>query len=477
MHAGQLAETADVAGCMAALAARLGTSGVLAASDDLARYEIGARYGAGRAAFVARPASTEEVAFVVQTCGRHGVDVIPQGANTSLVGAATPDASGGQCVLSLERHSKTFDLNVHNRSVRVAAGTRLSSLNEKLAPHRLWFPIDLGADPTIGGMVATNTGGTRFIRYGDVRRNVLGLELVLPDGSILDLMDSVRKNNTGLDAKHLFVGTGGKLGIVTHAILEVHPVPFETASAVLIPSSDDAVIQTLSALEDAFGMQLTSFEGMSQMALHCAFAHARNLRNPFEDGLPDYALLVEISHWGRFGLEGQSLQETLEAALADILGRDLITNAYVHDPANLWSIRHHISDSLKAQGRVIALDVSVPRDRLVGFRNEAQHAVRMLADHIIVADFGHVGDGGLHFNMIWPTAVPFREDKAEALREAVYSIVAAHGGSFSAEHGVGPFNERYYRMYVSQRKRELETRIQSLLNARHFPSAGDVAAR
>jgi FAD/FMN-containing dehydrogenase len=455
-------------GCIATLRAGMGPSGLLLPADGLARYESGARYGSGHAAFVARPASTDEVAFVVRSCNAHDVDFIVQGANTGLVGAASPDASGRQCVLSLERLNKRFELNVPNRSVKVSAGTTLSSINERLAPQGLWFPIDLGADPSIGGMIATNTGGTRFIRYGDVRRNVLGVEAVLPGGSILDAMDTVRKNNTGLDIKQLFIGTGGRFGVITEAVLEVQPLPRETATAILVPSSGDAVLETLSALEEAFGLQLTAFEGMSRTALDCVFSYAPKLRNPFDETLPDYALLIEISRWGRVGLAGAPIQETLETVLADILDTELITNAYVYDPANLWSIRHHISDSLKIRGRVIALDVSVPRDRFVRFRNEARAVVRRLAEHVLVADFGHVGDGGVHFNMIWPIEVPYRDDKVEALRRAVYDIVSAHKGSFSAEHGVGPFNARHYTEYVPQPKRELEERIWALLNSPHY---------
>lgn len=458
--------TANVAGCIASLAARLGGNAIYTADGDRAGYERGARYGIGRAAFVARPASTKEVSLVVETCARHGVGIVPQGANTGLVGASTPDASGSQCVLSLERLTRTLELNALNRSVRVSAGTRLSALNEALSPAGLWFPIDLGADPSIGGMIATNTGGTRFIRYGDVRKNVLGLEVVTRDGSILDLMDCVRKNNTGLDAKQLFIGTGGRFGIVTHAVLEVHTLPRETATALLVPSSDGAILDMLAAMEALLGPQLTSFEGMSGTALACAFDHVPKLRNPFAvDGLPDYALLVEISDWGSGGWRDRALQDQLEEGLADLLERGLIANAFVHDAENFWSIRHHISDSLKSRGRVIALDVSVPRDRFVRFRAEARAAVRALAGHVAVADFGHVGDGGTHFNMIWPDAVPYQAEVAEALRVAVYDIVRDHAGSFSAEHGVGPFNDHFHRKYVSKPKRDLEATIGAVIAA------------
>lgn len=445
--------------CIAILCERLGSKGVLTPDDMLAKYESGARYGSGRAAFVARPASTSEVSFVLATCRSHGIDLVVQGANTGLVGAASPDPSGHQGVLSLERHNRHFELNLQNRSVSVSAGTTLSAVNEKLAAHGLWFPIDLGADPSIGGMIATNTGGTRFLRYGDVRRNLLGVEVALEDGSIMDALDTVRKNNTGFDTKQLFVGTGGRFGVVTTAVLEVQPLPRDTATALLVPSSSEAIVENLLKLEAAFGLQLTAFEGMSRTALECAFSHASSLRNPFQEALPDYALLLEVSSWSLNRISTASLQETLEEELSEGFKSGLLVDAYLQDPANLWSIRHHISDGLKARGQVIALDVSVPRDHFTQFRQDAIAAVGRLADHILVADFGHVGDGGVHFNMIWPTLVPFSADVAENCRRAVYDLVAAAGGSVSAEHGVGPFNEHLVRDYVSPSKRGIEERV------------------
>lgn len=467
----------DIDGCIAALQLRLGVTGLYTAREDCARYEKGARYGAGRAAFVVRPASAEEVSFVVRTCSQHGVAIVPQGANTGLVGASTPDASGTQCVMTLERLTAAYELNRINRSVVVSAGMRLSALNEALRGDDLWFPIDLGADPSVGGMVSTNTGGTRFIRYGDVRRNVLGLEIVLPDGEILNLMEHVRKNNTGLDAKQLFIGTSGKLGIVTKAVLEVHPLPRASATAMLVPTSEESILAILVEMEDRFGPKLTSFEGMSGTALACALDHGQRLRNPFsEDGFPNYALLVEISDWGSEAGDS-ALQEMLEDNLAGMLDRELIGNAFMQDAENLWSIRHHISDSLKSQGSVIALDICVSRDRFVKFRTAARQAVHALAGHILVADFGHVGDGATHFNMIWPSEVPYDDEVAEALRVAVYDVVRDNGGSFSAEHGVGPFNEHFCDRYLTAGRRALEAAITAVLDPNPPRSNGQPAGR
>ncbi|MBB3396175.1 FAD-binding oxidoreductase [Rhizobium sp. BK060] len=446
----------DVEGCLTALLKLLGVNGLYTKREDLARYETGARYGVGQAAFVMRPASTQDVSLALRTCFDHNVAVLAQGANTGLVGASTPDASGHQAVLSFERMASGIQLNAINRSVGVSAGLSLSTLNTVLENAGLWFPIDLGADPTIGGMIATNTGGTRFIRYGDVRRNVLGLEVVLYDGTILNLMDQVRKNNTGFDAKQLFIGTSGQFGIVTRAVLEVQPLPKNTATALMVPTSSAGALDILVRLEDRFGPQLTSFEGISETALAVVFGEVPQLRNPFlTEPLPPYALLIEVSSWNSGGTGGDiedDLARELERAFED----GMIENAFTQDPVNLWSIRHHISDSLKRRGKVIALDVSVPRDRFIQFREEACERVLRQADFVMIVDFGHLGDGGVHFNMIWPHDVPYDVELVEELRTTVYDLVASHGGSFSAEHGIGPFNAHFYKRYVPAAKQKIE---------------------
>ncbi|WP_080581793.1 FAD-binding oxidoreductase [Sinorhizobium fredii] len=461
----------DIDGCISDLSVALGSNGLYTKREDLVRYETGARYGAGRAAFVMRPTSTAEVAAALKICVQRHVTVVPQGANTGLVGASTPDESGRQAVLSFERAASTLQLNHINRSIEVSPGVSLSKLNDFLESYGLWFPIDLGADPTVGGMIATNTGGTRFIRYGDVRRNVLGLEVVLHDGTILNFMDQVRKNNTGLDAKQLFIGTSGQFGIVTRAILEVHPLPQSTATALIVPSSPAGALDILVDLEEHFGPQLTSFEGISKTALSIALDGVPQLRNPFlNEELPPYSLLVEVSTWNKGGGANLTVDEALGRELERAFEAGKIENAFTQDAANLWSIRHHISDSLKLKGKVIALDVSVSRDRFVQFRDEACEEVKRLADFVLIADFGHLGDGGVHFNMIWPHDVPHDADLVERLRTAVYDLVAAHGGSFSAEHGVGPFNAHYYKRYVPSAKQTVEHLVAEALAARSLGS-------
>ncbi|HSW18351.1 MAG TPA: FAD-binding oxidoreductase, partial [Ramlibacter sp.] len=197
----------------------------LCAPEDLGRYEQGARYGSGRALCVMRPRTTEQVQRVMQVCARHRCRLVVQGANTGMTAASSPDASGSQVLLSLERFKAPLEIDAAARVARVGAGVLLSELNAAAAPHGLFFPIDLSADPCMGGMVATNTGGTRLMRYGDVRQNLLWLKAVLADehATLLDAANLVQKNNTGLDAKQLFVGTASSFGVVTELMVRLAP--------------------------------------------------------------------------------------------------------------------------------------------------------------------------------------------------------------------------------------------------------------
>jgi FAD/FMN-containing dehydrogenase len=438
----------------------LGTEGVLAPADGIESYQRGYRYGAGRALAVARPSTTEDLRAVVRYCFQHDLRLVPQGANTGLVAAGTPDDSGDQLILSLERLRAIEEVNVGDRTARVQAGTRLSALNRELSAHQLVFPIDLGADPTLGGMIASNTGGSRLLRYGDVQRNLLGLEVVLADAeaTVLSDMKGLRKDNSGIDLKQVFVGTGGTFGIICSAQLEVHRAPVQTATALLVPTRQEAIAPLLSALESDVGEFLAAFEGMSANALQAALHHNPRIRNPFgNDAVPAYTVLVELASVlrpDRVDLNG-ILTDLLGAYMS--AGDPFIADGRLGRSEDLWAIRHSISDGVRALGRIIAFDISVPRSRLPALRAQLLRAVHETYPFLRVCDFGHCGDGGDHFNIVWPNDVgpSYDPSTVETLRELVYdTVVRGFGGSFSAEHGVGPYNVAYYKRYTSAAERQ-----------------------
>ncbi|PQM26041.1 FAD-binding oxidoreductase [Sphingopyxis lindanitolerans] len=444
----------------------------LVAPEDAPPYEQGYRYGAGCAASVVRPASIAELRAIVTYCCRNDIGFLVQGANSGLVGASTPDDSGDQLLINLTRMTGIEELDVLDRAATVLAGTRLSAVNAAAASHQLCFPIDLGADPTIGGMVATNTGGARMLRYGDVRRNLLGLEVVLADADATIVTDlaGLRKDNSGFDWKQIFVGTGGAFGIVTRARIELHHLPQRTTAALVVPRGQEAVPRIIALLETALGDGLTACEGMSRNAMRAAFDHHPSLRDPFGGRIPDYVLLVEL---------GTSMPEAilpdLDAALAEAIGSALvgaspdIEDVLVGRPADFWAIRHSISDGIARSGQVIAFDIAVQRSKLPAFRSAALAMLASDFPQIQVCDFGHCGDGGDHFNLVWPTCdLPPEAERRpviEALRGAIYDLVVfGFGGTYSAEHGVGPHNQEYYDRYKPEPARALSGRLQSMFD-------------
>lgn len=448
----------------------LGEKGLLTAANGLVAYETGARYDRGSAAFVARPVSTDEVSAVVAYCVTNGIALVPQSGNTGLVSGSTPDESGSQGVLSLDRLTAPFELDRINRTVLAGAGLRLSDLNARLEKSELFFPIDLGADPRLGGMIATNTGGTRFLRYGDVRRNVLGLKIVLADqdGTVLDLSCDLRKNNTGVDWKQLFIGTSGAFGIVTECVLNVEPVPRQSATAFLIPSSTQKIPALLIAMEDALGSCLSAFEGMSGNAVRAALEHVPSLRNPFQGGVvPDFMILAEISRVNAPRDGEQKLNEVMEEVLSAIWEGEesLLVDAFVGPPHEIWALRHALSEGVKHTGKLIAFDLSFRRGEVMRFLDHMKAQIPARFPGVTICDFGHIGDGGVHFNLIVAKDDPRLADEAfePALRGYVFETAVKHfRGSFSAEHGIGRKNQAVYDRYTAADLRMLAAGLKAI---------------
>lgn len=446
MQAPPLPTLADV------LAKRLGTLGVIQDDDGKAPYEASARHGRGNACAVVRPTTTEELGWVVERLLEAEASFIVQGAGTGLVAGATPSAAGTQWIVSTQRLKERLEIDVTNRTATVSAGYRLSDLNQAAAEHGLFFPIDLGADPTIGGMVATNTGGARLVRYGGVRENLLDVRAVLTRSPANPVggQRGLRKNNTGLSWSQLLCGTFGAFGIVADATLKLHPLPRQTATALVATDSAVDAIDLLVSLEGELGEFLSAFEGISRNALAAVLRHG--VQSPFAEA-PAYAVLLELTTTipTRLGVD-------LETLLTDWLERHLaeerIKDAVLGKPEQLWRIRHSISEAVQGSGRMVAFDVAVPRSGFGDYRERAVQLVEKAIQGAVVYDFGHLGDGGIHLNVVVPAQAS--DASIGALRDAVYALtVNGFGGSFSAEHGIGPYNQRWYAKYTEPAKLEL----------------------
>lgn len=452
---------------LAALEGAIGSAHVLVDPADRERYQMDGRQLGGRTLAVLRPADTGQVAAILRLAAAHGVTVVPQGARTGLVGAGVADDRGEMLVLSLERLARAPEIDSANRSVTADAGVLLSTINDAAGAHGLFLAVDLGADPSIGGMIAANTGGARFLRYGDVRRNLLGIEVALADGkgSVVELGGALWKNNAGLDLKQLFAGASGSLGVITRATLALQPKPTAQVTALVALDRAEAALELIALLEARFGTLLTAFEGMSAAALDTAFAHVARLRAPFAGATPPYAVLVELSSGPV--LDEDALEAALGDALAEIMARanSPIVDVAVDRRGALWAIRHAIPEGLRAAGQVVACDIALRRGDVMRFRDVVTAEVAQRWPGLGVHDFGHIGDGGLHFNMVWPRERgPIDPAIAEAARDHVFmAVVERFGGSFSAEHGIGPRNIGHYVRFVPEAVRQMAGGIQKLV--------------
>ncbi|MDL5031351.1 FAD-binding oxidoreductase [Pelomonas sp. APW6] len=467
---------ASLTGFLDAASAICGEGQVLPGPAIEPRYLEPARYAAGQAAALLRPATADEAARLLPLCAAHGLRVVPQGAHTGLVRAATPDDAQRDVLLSTERLREVFAFDAWDRTLRVSAGYRLSEINERLAPHGLMLPIDLSADPSVGGLVSHNTGGTRMLRYGDVRANTLALRVALADGQVVQLGQGLQKDNAQLALHQLFIGASGALGLVLEATFRLAAVPRQQAVAMIAPRSLADVFPFYQRVMARFPSLVSAFEAISREAFAAALASPSEAQRWFAGQLPDYALLLELS--SELGADQLDLQALLQQLLEDEFG-EAVVDAVLGADADCWHLRHHISEGLRRRGKVVGFDVSLPRRHFMAFR-EAGRA--WLAEHFApatLADFGHLGDGGLHFNLVWPATEPLDE---AALREGVYALVRAHGGSISAEHGVGPQLQQAYWRHTDPAVLALSGDLQgqldpgALLAHTHWGAAATVAA-
>jgi FAD/FMN-containing dehydrogenase len=433
-----------------------------------APYETDALHGRGSAGCVLLPAAREDVAAIARLAGEHGVTLIAQGARTGLVGAAVPDATRTQCVLSLAKLDRVIELDVANRSVTVEAGMRVSALERVIAAHGLQFPIDIGSDPSIGGLVATNAGGSRLLKYGDVRRNVLGLEVVLADGdgTRIDALAPLRKNNTGIDVKQLFIGAGGALGIVTAASFELRKRERSSAAFFVALPDYAACAAALAAFEDAFGELLAAFEFIAAPTLAATLSAFADVRAPLRPDAGECFALVELAT-AMPGLDALLAERGTEL-LARLADAGLVADAAIDAAADFWRVRDAVPLAFATHGLPLPFDVAFRRTKLVPFLDELKRWVTQAHPLLTLHTFGHFGDGGAHLIVLVPNEARERYDavRCALMRSAVYRMVRAHGGSFSAEHGIGPANFAHYRQLCPEPLRAVAARLQATLDPR-----------
>lgn len=390
----------------------------------------------GHTAIMVSPSSTEEVSDIVRVCGRHKIGLVPQGGNTGLCGGAIPDQSGLQVLLSTSRMNRIRSVDPDDASITVEAGCILADVQAAAEKVDRLFPLSLSAEGScqIGGNLSTNAGGINVIRYGNARDQVLGLEVVLADGSVWNGLRSLRKDNAGYDMKQVFIGSEGTLGIITAATLRLYASPGETATALIAISSADTAVALLGHMQARLGDDILAFELVSDRCLRLVDRHVSGLRHPFE-GRHDWYVLTEVASRDGGG--------HIDAALADALEANLLLDAIVaksdSEAGQLWRMRHAISEAQRPEGACLKHDISLPIGRLGEFLDRSQALITEMQPEGRLVAFGHVGDGNLHYNVMQPVGADpgaFTTD-GQALSTAIYDLVAELGGSFSAEHGIG----------------------------------------
>ena len=454
------------------LTAIVGADHVLTGEADMAQHLVDwrGRYR-GAARCVVRPANTGEVSALVRACAQAGVAMVPQGGNTSLCGASIPDAGGAAVLINLSRMNTIRAIDPANNTITVDAGCVLQAVQEAACEAGRLFPLSLAAEGScqIGGNLSTNAGGVQVLRYGNTRELTLGLEVVLANGEIWNGMRGLRKDNTGYDLKHVFIGAEGTLGIITAAVLKLFPLPKTQTTCWLSLPDAAAAVNLINRAKSVFDARLTAFELVSETALGLVLQHIPQTQRPVAPA-PWYVLAefsdtapADVEHWLADCLDGGLLSDGVIAQSATQAGR-------------LWSLRENISEAQKIEGISIKHDIAVPVSRIPDFLAAADAALLAGWPGIRIVAFGHVGDGNLHYNLSKPAAGDNAAFIASqpAVNAVVHDIVHALNGSISAEHGLGQLKREEILRYKSATEMALMRAIKQALDPLGLMNPGKV---
>jgi FAD/FMN-containing dehydrogenase len=431
----------------------------------------------GHALAVLAPADVAAVQRVLAFCNEHRIGVVPQGGNTSYCGGATPDASSSQILLSLARLDRVRSVDVANYTLVAEAGCILADLQRAAADADRYLPLSLGSEGScmLGGNLSTNAGGLNVIHYGMARELVLGLEVVLPDGRLMETLSGLRKDNTGYDIKSLFLGAEGTLGVITAASIKLQPVPRAHATAFAAVRDPEAAVALLGALREASGDRVTSFELIPRIGVDLTTRHIPGVVDPLPS-VSSWYVLCELSS----PRVAEPLAVILEEALSEALKIGWVNDAAVAQSGRereaLWRLRESIPEAQRKDGASLKHDISVPVSQVPRF---IQVAGDWVAQHIpqgVLVAYGHLGDGNLHFNInqragTQPAQLQAVEPK---LKRAVHDFVREFGGSFSAEHGIGQLKVFELERYANPVELDLMRRVKKAFDPNGIMNPGKV---
>lgn len=467
----------EVARALERIEAVVGPRGMLGQGDaePLLRDERGLYTGA--AAAVVQPASTEECAAILEICNAAGLGVVPQGGNTGYCGGATPFDGKRQILLSLARMNRVHGIDPIGYTMTVEAGVILADAQAAAEADGFLFPLSMGSEGScrIGGNLSTNAGGLNVVRYGTARELVLGLEVVLANGTVICDLKGLRKDNTGYDLKSLFLGAEGTLGVISTAVLKLFPQPKSRQTVWLAVPNVAAALEVLGIARRQSGDQVIAAEYVSRASLDLVLAHVANVRDPFDEAY-DHHLLLELAG----SLDDAVLREILEGLIEIGLDNGVISNGVLAESHAqrdaLWRLRETIPEAERREGASVKHDISVPIAAIPDFLADANQRLSGVAEHRLSV-FGHIGDGNLHYNLMPPIGCDaFGDGMIGALTQALYDRVNVIGGSFSAEHGIGIFRRDELKCYKSNVAFDLMRRIKSTLDPNGIMNPGKLFA-
>ena len=435
----------------------------------------------GRALCVVRPGNTLEVSAVVKVCAAVGAPMVPQGGNTGLVMGSTPDTSGREVVINLQRMNKVRQLDPANATLTAEAGCILQQVQQAADQAGFLFALSLASEGscTLGGNLASNAGGTQVLRYGNTRDLCLGLEVVTAQGHVWQGLSGLRKDNTGYDLRHLFIGSEGTLGIITAATMKLFPKPAAQRTAWAAVPSVQAAIDLLGMAQQQLGAGLTGFEMMSHMSLSLVARHFPTLQVPQWQDAP-YCVLLELSDTESDSHAEQRLEQLLGAALEKQVASDVVIAQSLSQSRELWQVRESISSAQAAEGLNIKHDISLPVSSIAAFVKQTDAALAQALPGIRVVNFGHLGDGNLHYNIQCPEgadAAHFLQTHEPAVNDLVYEAVMSFGGSVSAEHGIGRLKVDSLPQYKDPVALQLMRSIKQALDPQNLMNPGRVLMR
>ena len=430
----------------------VGNKNVITDKNDMQKYlrEWRGVY-TGVAGAIVKPKSTKEVSNILKFAYRKNISCIPQGGNTGLVGGQIP-FNKDHIVISLERLNKIKEINPTDQSVTVEAGLILSDLQKKCDENNLIFPLSLASEGScsLGGNIASNAGGVAVLYYGNTRELVMGLEVVLSDGSIINNLKTLIKDNTGYSIKDLFVGSEGTLGVITAATLKVFPKPKNMYTALLSVDSPKQSIDILNYIRNNLSIPLTAFELMNNFSIELVNKHMDKASIPIEKF--KWLILVEFSSIEVSKNEKDKIENLLNEILHQNLANDIFVSQSSKQAKDMWYIRESISEAQKKEGGSIKNDISIPIKDISKFINYAEKISKKVIPGSRCVIFGHIGDGNIHFNISQPVKSDkdkfLKKDKK--LRKKINDLTIELNGSISAEHGIGLTKKADLKKYMKK---------------------------